>query len=79
MKTKAKSVQVFEIRLWSKRHYQGSNYKASRKDKTNIYDGFITDAKSKQKIFVDSAGDLLKAIELLYAKAEKKAGTGNGK
>ena len=68
MKTKAKSVQVFELRLWSKKHY-GTEVK--RKDLTNIYDGFITDAKSKEKIFIDSAGDLLKAIEKLYKKAEK--------
>ncbi len=69
MKTKAKSVQVFEIRLWSKEYY-GTTTK--RKDRTNIYDGFITDAKTKEKIFIDSAGDLLKAIEKLYSKAEGK-------
>lgn len=70
MKTKAKSVQVYEIRLWSKKYY-GTTTK--RKDTTNIYDGFITDAKTKEKIFIDSAGDLLKAIEKLYSKAEKKS------
>ena len=69
MKTKAKSVQVFELRLWSKKYY---NNEEKRKDKKNIYDGFVTDAKSKEKVFIDSAGDLLKAIEKLYDKAEKK-------
>ncbi len=69
MKTKAKSVQVYELRLWSKGHY---NEKIGRKDLTNIYNGFIVDAKTKEKIFIDSAGDLLKAIEKLYFQAEKK-------
>ena len=68
MKTKAKSVQVFEVRLWSKKYY-GQERRA--KSKTNIYDGFIVDAKSKEKIFIDSAGDLLNALEKLYTKAEK--------
>lgn len=68
MKTKAKSVQVFELRLWSKTYYKTEE---KRKDRKNVYDGFITDAKSKEKIFIDSAGDLLKAIEKLYDKAEK--------
>lgn len=69
MKTKAKSVQVFEVRLWSKKYY-GTETK--RKDKNNIYDGFVTDAKSKEKRFIDSAGDLLKAIERMYDRAENK-------
>lgn len=70
MKTKAKSVQVFELRLWSKKYY---GTKSKRKDTTNIYDGFITDAKSKESIFIDSAGDLLKAIEKLYKNAESNS------
>ena len=70
MKTKAKSVQVFELRLWSKKYY---NTEVKRKDLVNIYDGFITDAKTKEKVFIDSAGDLLKALEKLYKKAELKA------
>ena len=69
MKTKSKSTQVFELRLWSKEYY---NTQIKSKVKSNIYDGFITDAKSKEKIFIDSAGDLLKAIEKLYKKAEVK-------
>lgn len=71
MKTKAKSVQVFEVRLWSKKHYGGKDYHAGRKDKINIYDGFIIDAKSKKKKYIDSAGDLLKAIESMYCEDEK--------
>ncbi len=69
MKTKAKSVQVFELRLWSKKHFGTSTKKVYE---NNIYDGFITDAKSKKKIFIDSAGDLLKAIEKLYREEENK-------
>ena len=72
MKTKAKSTHVFELRLWSKRHYGGSNYRAGRKDNMNIYDGFIIDAKTKKKKYVDSAGDLLKSIELMYMEDEDK-------
>jgi hypothetical protein len=68
MKTKAKSVQVFELRLWSKKHYGDLE---KRKDKINIYDGFITNAKTKEKVFIDSAGDLLKAIETMYNKSER--------
>lgn len=71
MKTKAKSVHVFEIRLWSKKHYNGTKYRVS-KDKYNIYDGFITDSKTKKKVFIDSAGDLLKTIEKMYVEDEKR-------
>lgn len=67
MKTRAESVQVFEIRLWSQRYY-GTTVK--RKDKRNIYDGFITDAKTKKKIFINSAAELLVAIEKLYDDSE---------
>lgn len=69
MKTKAKSVQVFELRLWSKKYY-GKNKSARHLE--NVYDGFIVDCKSKEQIFIDSAGDLLTAIEKLYTKAEEK-------
>lgn len=69
MKTKAKSVQVLVVTLWSKKYY---NTQIKRTDRNNIYDGFITDAKSKKKIFIDSAGDCLKALERLYKLAEEK-------
>ena len=69
MKTKAKSVHVFEVRLWSKEYYKDTKYKANT---SNIYLGLVTDSKTKKKIFVDSAGDLLKAIEKMYKEDEKK-------
>ena len=69
MKTKAKSVQVFELRLWSKKHY-GTEEK--NRAKINIYDGFIVDAKSKKKIFIHSAGELMLALENLYGEAENE-------
>ena len=62
MKTKAKSVQDFEVRIWSDKHYN------TKRD--NIYHGLITDAKSKKKVFFHTAGDLLKAVEKLYKLAE---------
>jgi len=71
MKTKAKSTHVFELRLWSKKHYGGSNYRVGRRDNLNIYDGFVIDAKTKKRKYIDSAGDLLRAIELMYFDDEK--------
>ena len=73
MKTKAKSVHVFEVRLWSRKHHAEKMGMplTKRKDKINIYDGFITDVKTKKKLFVDSAGDFLKAIEKMYYGNEK--------
>jgi hypothetical protein len=68
MKTKAKSVQVFEVRLWSNKHYKGK----VGTTKNNIFEGLITDAKSKKKIFFHSVGNFLTAIEKLYLKAEKR-------
>lgn len=65
MKTKAKSVQVFETRLWSKEHYQIKG--------DNIYHGFIINSKSKEKIFFHSVADYLKAMEKMYKKSEKTA------
>ena len=69
MKTKAKSVQVFEVRLWSKKYY---NTTTPNKKDQNIYDGFVTDAKTKNKIFFNSAGGFLEAIEKLYEKEERR-------
>lgn len=68
MKTKSKSTQVFELRLWSREYYAG---KPTEID-SNIYGGFITDFKSKKKIHFHTAGQLMAAIEKLYKKAEKK-------
>ena len=74
MKTKAISVQVFDLRLWSKKHFIGKGKigKPHGSYENNIYDGLITDAKSKKQIHFDSAGKMLLAIEKLYKEAEKK-------
>lgn len=74
MKTKAKSVQVLELRLWSKKHFinKGTISKPHGAYENNIYDGLITDAKSKKKMFFKSPAQMLKAIEKLYKDAEKK-------
>ena len=71
MKIKAKSAHVFQVRLWSKKYYGGSDYRAGRKDNMNVYDGFIIDTKTKKRVYIDSAGDLLKAIEAMYKEDEK--------
>lgn len=69
MKTKAESVQVFEVRLWSKTYYGKS---ISPKSTINVYDGHITDSKTKEKVHFHSPADFMKAIEKMYLKAEKK-------
>ena len=66
MKTNAKSVQIFEVRIWSKKHYKLKNTKQE-----NMYSGCITDIKSKQGIWFKSPAKLLTALEELYKKAEK--------
>ena len=76
MKTKAKSVQVLELRLWSKRYFvnKGTIDKPAGQYENNIYDGFITDAKSKKKIFFKTPAQMMNAIEKLFKKAEGKYG-----
>lgn len=69
MNTKAKSVQVFEVRLWSHQHYKRP---IKNRFLENVYNGFITDSKTKKKIFFASAGDFLKAIEKLFREDELK-------
>lgn len=66
MKTKSISTQVFEVRLWSKKHY---GFKATKG--TNIWSGLVTNAKTKKKYFFDDAGELLTYIRKMYLKAEK--------
>ena len=79
MKTEAKSVQVFELRLWSKKHFinKGSINKPKGYHENNIYDGFIINVKSGKRIWFKSAGKLLNAIETLYKEAEKMKGGNN--
>ena len=74
MKTKATSVQVFEVRLWSKKHFinKGDIKKPKGSYENNVYDGFVTDVKSKKKFFFKQPSQFLKAIEQLYKEAEKK-------
>ena len=69
MKTKAKSVQVFEVRLWSPTHYGKDT---SNKWGMKIYDGMITDAKTKEKKHFHSPADFMKALETMFLKAEQK-------
>lgn len=68
MKTNAKSVQVFEIRAWSRKYFRRI---LKPRDSVNIYDGFMTDAKSKKKIHFHTPAQLMKAFEKLYSEAEK--------
>ena len=68
MKTKSKSVNVYEIRLWSMVHYDEPLSK-----ETNIFQGTITNAKTKEYKFIDNAGDLLAIIQKMYMKDEKNA------
>jgi len=67
MKTKAKSTQVFEVRIWSKKHYKT---KITRRD-YNIFNGFITHSKSKKMRHFHSPATFMKIIEELYWEAEK--------
>jgi len=68
MKSKADSVHVFEVRLWSKKHWEeGITHK-------NIYEGHIIDCKDRkagQKHF-HSPSQFLSVIEILYKKHEKR-------
>ena len=69
MKTKAQATQVFEVRLWSPTHYgQATGNKWNLK----IYDGLITDAKTKEKKMFHSAAGFMTAVETLFLKAEQK-------
>ena len=72
MKTKAKSVHVFEIRLWSKKYFidKGTITKPKGTD-YNIFAGQIIDAKTKKKIMFHRVGDLIKALERMYEQNEK--------
>jgi hypothetical protein len=67
MKSKAKSVNVFEIRLWSLKHYGLK----STKDR-NIFNGQIEEMKTGKSVWFRSPAKMLTAIEDLYAEAEEK-------
>jgi len=68
MKTKAKSVQVFEVRLWSRKHY--GNKKTTQQN--NIYQGSLTECKSRKGGWFRSPAKLLTLLEKLYLEAEKR-------
>jgi len=70
MKTNANSVQVFELRMWSKKYFRNNGLPQLDVNDTNIFKGHITDAKSKKKIFFKSVWELIAIIEKLYNEAE---------
>ena len=69
MKTKAKSSQVFEVRIWSKKYF---GIPEKRKEKIVSYEGCITDCKTKEGKWFRTPAQFLTAIENLFIKAEKK-------
>ena len=68
METKAKSTEVYEIRLWKPTHWGES---VKNKGKIRIYHGQITDAKTKEGKHFNSPGELLIAMEEMFIKAER--------
>jgi hypothetical protein len=73
MKTNAKKVQVFQVRLWTQeaQGFIGGNSK--NKAKVITFNGMVKDVKSKEKpIHFKTAGKFITAIEGLYLKAERK-------
>ena len=70
MKTKAKSVHIFVVSLWSKKHFTRKGTFSKRAHK--VYDGWITNVKSNKQVAIHSPAQLLNAIEEMYKKEEKK-------
>jgi hypothetical protein len=67
MKTKAKSVRTYIVRLWSKKHY---GYKTTKS--TNVWAGYVEEAITKERFFFDDASELLNYIRVMYIQAEQK-------
>jgi len=67
MKTKAKSVQVFEVRIWDLRYFH--NKRTTQKD--NLYHGHIINSKTKKKKFFHTPAQFLLAIEKLLTKRKR--------
>jgi hypothetical protein len=67
MKTKAKSVNTYELRLWSRKHYGHNTLKSD-----SIYNGCITELKTGKSVWFRSVAKMLTAIEDLYLDAEEK-------
>ena len=67
-KTKSASTQVFEVRLWSKKHYNTKLLAI-----TNIFSNAqIINKKTREVIFVPNAARFLTAFEKMFRKAEKE-------
>lgn len=74
MKTKAKAVHVYTLRLWSKKHFieKGTIVKPKGTD-YNIWAGSIKNNKTREKtIMFHRIGDLIKAIEKMYDEDENR-------
>lgn len=74
MKTKAKSVHVYEVRIWSKKHFinSGKIEKPKGAYENQIYDGLITNSKTKKKKFFKSPAQFMTTIERMYKEDERK-------
>ena len=68
MKTKAKSVNVFEVRLWSMEHF---NEKTTKR--INVFTGQIIDAKTKKQSFFDNSAEFLTILRKMYMQNEVNA------
>lgn len=65
MKTKAEATQKYIVDLWSAKHY-----KSKCNARTNIFEGIITDVKTKEQFFFSNVVGFLTAIDELYRKSE---------
>lgn len=67
-RSKAKSMQIFEMGLWSVNYYKGKrNY-----NQDNIYNGIVMNKKTGKKKHFHSPAELLEIIEDFYSKGEKR-------
>lgn len=67
MEQKAKSVQIFEVLLWSKKYY---NRPSNRLE--NIYDGQISNKKTGECLHFHTPSQFMAAIENMFKTAEEK-------
>jgi len=70
-KSESKATHVFEVRMWSKRYYGGK--KIPNKARINIWNGLVRNKKHKGEGKFHSVEKLLKILEDMYFKEEKKA------
>ena len=61
-KTKAKSVQVFRVLMWSRKYF---NERTTKVD-SNIYNGVIENIKTKERHHFHSPAEMLEALEKMY-------------